>query len=115
MLPDKHATIEAQLTKVMRADGGKRVLFLCVCCANVRALSLSSQIQATLLDLGAHVATPRSSSKDYRLRRTRFVAAVTTELEQAIDAMDDQLPALKNFVLPVRLPRWSCGWRWRWR
>lgn len=59
------------------------------------------KIQSTLLDLGSHIATPRSTSKEYRLKKTRFVASVTTELEQAIDAMDEQLPPLKNFVLPV--------------
>ena len=59
------------------------------------------QIQGTLLDLGAHIATPRTSSKQYRAQRTLFVASVTSELERTIDVMDAMLPPLKNFVLPV--------------
>lgn len=58
-------------------------------------------IQATLLDLGAHVATPRApTSSEARVARTEFGDLVTGELEAWIDAFDAQLPPLRTFVLP---------------
>lgn len=66
-------------------------------------------IQATLLDLGACVATPRHAANGQndddpamakRLARTEFGDHPTAELEQWIDAFDAQLPPLRNFVLP---------------
>lgn len=59
------------------------------------------QIQSTLLDLGAHVATPRApTTSEYKASRTEFADHVTAELEAWIDAFDADLPPLRNFVLP---------------
>jgi len=71
-----------------------------VCTEESLAAHLVS-IQATLLDLGAHVATPRApTSSEARVARTEFGDHVTAELEAWIDALDAQLPPLRTFVLP---------------
>lgn len=61
-------------------------------------------IQSSLLDLGACVATPRQPDAEVslakRIARTEFGDHPTAELEAWIDAFDDQLPPLRNFVLP---------------
>lgn len=52
--------------------------------------------------MGSHVATPRNSKQEARLVRTEFdnMGDLARELERWIDTMDDQLPPLKNFILP---------------
>jgi cob(I)alamin adenosyltransferase len=57
-------------------------------------------IQHALFDLGAAVATPRTSGSEKKLERTRFSHAAITSLEQWMDEMDKQLPPLKTFILP---------------
>ena len=81
-----------QLIQVMTRE------FCMLLCAHIHA-----QIQSTLLDLGSHVAPPRSTPSDARLARTQFADSVTEQLERWIDAYDEQLPPLRNFVLPVCL------------
>lgn len=60
------------------------------------------EIQSRLFDLGAHVATPRSSSASSaaRMDRTSIDEGLVTSLEKWIDEMDKQLPPLRNFILP---------------
>lgn len=60
------------------------------------------KVQCILQDLGSHVATPRTSSQAMRLARTQFDTSgdLAKELERWIDVMDEQLPPLKNFILP---------------
>ncbi|GAM17258.1 hypothetical protein SAMD00019534_004330 [Acytostelium subglobosum LB1] len=58
------------------------------------------EIQCLLLDLGSHVATPRSSSSDAHLQRTEFGEQPVNNLEEQIDRMDEHLPPLRNFILP---------------
>lgn len=57
-------------------------------------------IQSRLLDVGSAVATPLENSSDGKLKRTLFDASATSLLEAWIDAMDQELPALTNFILP---------------
>eukprot|EP00039_Didymoeca_costata_P008111 m.108190 g.108190 ORF g.108190 m.108190 type:complete len:239 (-) comp13953_c0_seq7:1038-1754(-) len=63
-----------------------------------------ADIQSRLLDLGSHVATPRSESAGARTarmqERTTFGKEYTNMLEGMIDNMDSELPPLKNFILP---------------
>jgi cob(I)alamin adenosyltransferase len=61
------------------------------------------EIQSRLLDAGSAIATPASSSRPEQLARAAFDGAITAHLEAWIDAMEEALPPLKNFILPVRL------------
>ena len=61
------------------------------------------EIQARLIDLGSHVATPSSSEKrgtDQKVQHTLFDNENIQNLEKWIDEMDEHLPALTNFILP---------------
>jgi len=58
------------------------------------------EIQCRLFDLGAAVATPVQTSSASKISRTKFDAHNTKILEGWIDALDAQLPPLKNFVIP---------------
>jgi len=62
------------------------------------------EIQCRLLDVGSAIATPILSSSPAQLERVKFDTEITTKLENWIDAMDEELPPLKNFILPVRFP-----------
>lgn len=87
----------------------------------------SLQIQCILLDVGANIATPISTARESHLSmylmtrsnvayvavvidfvyfiqgRTRFTARPVVNLEIWIDRFAEQLPPLKNFILPVSL------------
>lgn len=58
------------------------------------------EIQSRLLDVGSAVATPAESSSQHKRERVVFDAAATAKLESWIDAMDEELPQLRNFILP---------------
>lgn len=57
-------------------------------------------MQSRLLDVGSAVATPSDSSSKFKRERVRFDAGATGRLEAWIDAMDEELPQLTNFILP---------------
>jgi len=61
-----------------------------------------TDIQSRLLDVGSSIATPPRSSNEKRLARTSFEESNVKELEGWIDALDEKVPPLKNFILPVR-------------
>ncbi|CAF1088367.1 unnamed protein product [Brachionus calyciflorus] len=59
------------------------------------------KIQSTLLDIGSHLATPRSKASSKQLERiANFDSSLTNELEKYIDKFETELPVLKNFILP---------------
>ena len=58
------------------------------------------KVQCSLLDVGSCVATPISSSTEKMQQRTKFDSDLVTELEQFIDKFTQDLPELKNFILP---------------
>eukprot|EP01147_Barroeca_monosierra_P003613 gene3613-6204_t len=58
------------------------------------------EIQCMLQDIGAHVATPPSSSSEAHLERTAIPNDYTTAVEGWIDDMTAVLPELKSFILP---------------
>jgi cob(I)alamin adenosyltransferase len=57
-------------------------------------------IQHALFDLGAALATPRTSANQSKLDKTRFDRDATGLLETWMDEMDEQLSPLKEFILP---------------
>lgn len=57
-------------------------------------------IQHYLFDLGAHLATPRSTSSASKLSKTHFSPNAAEELEAWIDDMDKSLEPLNTFLLP---------------
>ncbi|KAG0180618.1 hypothetical protein DFQ29_000328 [Apophysomyces sp. BC1021] len=57
-------------------------------------------IQCWLQDAGSNIATPREHSNEARLARTEFDLTPVNELERWIDAMDEKLPQLTQFILP---------------
>ncbi len=65
--------------------------------------SLMGRVQSSLLDLGAHLATPDPA------RREKVAIPVVSDaeigrLEQAIDAFEEELEPLRFFVLPGGSP-----------
>lgn len=71
----------------------------CIDANNARILGNLEEIQCILQDLGSHVATPLSSSSDKHKTRTEFTASVE-DLEKWIDEYSEELPPLRNFILP---------------
>lgn len=57
-------------------------------------------IQHALFDVGAALATPRTSAVKSKLEKTRFDKEETELLEKWIDAMVAVLPPLHAFILP---------------
>jgi len=60
-----------------------------------------AQVQRQLFHLGADLATPLDAPSDWVVRMD---AETVAWLEQCIDTMTAQLPALKNFILPGGSP-----------
>ena len=59
------------------------------------------KIQSILLDIGSHIATPKTKAQQKQLDRLRsFDAALTSQLENWVDTYELELPVLKNFILP---------------
>ncbi|XP_074636139.1 corrinoid adenosyltransferase MMAB-like isoform X2 [Acropora palmata] len=58
------------------------------------------EIQCVLQDVGSNIATPRQTSPQRNIEKTKFNVDATKELEQWIDAYHNQLPPLRNFILP---------------
>lgn len=65
-----------------------------------KLLSRLQLVQHYLFDLGAHLATPRTTSPSAKLSRTQFSSNAAAELEIWIDEMDTKLEPLTTFVLP---------------
>ncbi|GAQ81152.1 cob(I)alamin adenosyltransferase [Klebsormidium nitens] len=58
------------------------------------------EIQSRLIDVGTSIATPLSTSSKGKLERAKFPEGKVQLLEEQIDAMDEELPPLRNFILP---------------
>jgi len=64
---------------------------------DLRALAIEAQ--SRLLDLGAHLATPKSAKKAQAALPVLDPETVSS-LEAAIDRLEAELPALTTFILP---------------
>jgi cob(I)alamin adenosyltransferase len=66
------------------------------------------KVQCYLQDLNSNIATPRNSSSEFKVKKTFFDPELlgSKDLEKWIDEMDSDLPALKNFILPVTCFKW---------
>ncbi len=58
---------------------------------------LLSRVQNHLFTVGADLATPTTHTKSTEMR---ISADFTTEMEAAIDKLSEELPPLRNFILP---------------
>ena len=58
------------------------------------------QIQCILQDLQATVATPKSSSNEFQLRKTKWNVNHLIDLEKWLEIHTDKIPPLRNFILP---------------
>ena len=65
-------------------------------------ISRLTDVQSRLLDLGTAIATPVEGSSEDQLKRAAFPEASVATLETWIDNMEESLPVLRNFILPVR-------------
>lgn len=66
--------------------------------SDAEADAMLSRIQNDLFDLGADLCTPEVA--DPKWPPLRIVAAQTDRLEREIDAMNENIPPLKSFILP---------------
>lgn len=57
-------------------------------------------IQHALFDVGAALATPRTSASETKIEKTRFDHEEIEMLEKWIDQMQSELPPLHAFILP---------------
>ena len=57
-------------------------------------------IQHALFDVGAALATPRTTASEKKLEKTRFGHEAITLIEHWIDDMEKNLPPLTHFILP---------------
>jgi len=60
------------------------------------------EIQCILQEVSSSVATPQNSTEETNVntKATEFDGTYTDDLEKWIDDYDEQLPPLKNFILP---------------
>lgn len=59
------------------------------------------EVSSRLFDVGSAVATPiNTTTSTSKLNRTAFAESHVAWLENLIDEMDEELPQLKNFILP---------------
>lgn len=93
---------------VFEALGNTDELNAMIGLANARLVEfeavLSSQlevIQSRLIDVGSALATPLTEAKEDAKKRTEFSENHVVALEKWIDEMEETLPPLKNFILPV--------------
>ena len=88
----------------MRVEACGTVDELNACIGSVRSQiqdeeidAILHRIQNELFDIGANLATLEAHPKAESLR---IPPSLTPELEREIDRFEDQLPPLKNFILP---------------
>jgi len=76
------------------------VLGWCAICAQGDDLDRLRRVQALLFSIGSWLATPSDASSGTRSHLPAWEETATATLESEIDAWDDRLEPLKNFILP---------------
>ena len=74
------------------------------CCKMSKLSETCKQLEwcmTMLLNVGSHVATPRSRSSALKLARTDIDVKSVKTLESWIDEMQSKLPRLTNFLVPI--------------
>eukprot|EP00271_Cylindrocystis_brebissonii_P002058 TRINITY_DN12400_c0_g1_i1.p1 TRINITY_DN12400_c0_g1~~TRINITY_DN12400_c0_g1_i1.p1 ORF type:complete len:260 (+),score=36.67 TRINITY_DN12400_c0_g1_i1:43-822(+) len=59
-----------------------------------------AEVQSRLLDVGSAVATPLDTSGTHKVKRVEFDGESIARVEGWVDAMEETLPPLTNFILP---------------
>ncbi|MBI2794697.1 MAG: cob(I)yrinic acid a,c-diamide adenosyltransferase [Ignavibacteria bacterium] len=94
-VPKEHIRIEAYGT----VDELNAVIGVALSCETTFALHDELQhISRLMFVVGSDLATPRNPTPAYNI--PRITSEHITQLERLIDAHEDTLPALKNFILP---------------
>jgi ATP:cob(I)alamin adenosyltransferase len=73
-----------------------------------RLRSVLIEIQSRLMDVCSCIATPPTASSEAKLTRVALPPNLTSQLEALIDEFEEQLPPLKNFILPGGSRASSC-------
>lgn len=76
------------------------VLGWCAVCAQSEDLARLRRVQALLFSIGSWLATPSDANSGTRSHLPAWDASAVGTLESEIDAWDDTLTPLKNFILP---------------
>ncbi|MDA0667648.1 MAG: cob(I)yrinic acid a,c-diamide adenosyltransferase [Planctomycetota bacterium] len=76
------------------------ILGWCAICAQGEDLDRLRRVQALLFSIGSWLATPSTASSGTRAHLPAWEEGSTATLESEIDAWDDILEPLKNFILP---------------
>ncbi|MCY4402016.1 MAG: cob(I)yrinic acid a,c-diamide adenosyltransferase [Candidatus Poribacteria bacterium] len=71
--------------------------YACTIIEDTEVSDILIRIQNHLFSLGADLATPTSHTQSSQIRIT---SDFTTEMENVIDMLSDELPPLTNFILP---------------
>ena len=72
----------------------------CIEKGHIDVVTKLEEIQCILQDVGSSAATPRTSNSPKHISRTKFITGNVEDLESWIDHYQNELPPLKNFILP---------------
>ncbi|WP_343613571.1 cob(I)yrinic acid a,c-diamide adenosyltransferase [Novosphingobium sp.] len=95
---------DARMEAIGAVDEANSAIGLAICAVVFDHHAALHRIQNDLFDLGADLATPARNGEGEDFTPSpmvlRMVAAQTGWLERAMDALNDNLPALTSFILP---------------
>ena len=89
-----------RITAYGDVDELNSVLGWCAICAQAEDLERLRRVQALLFSIGSWLATPSDASSGTRAHLPAWDEPAIGTLESEIDAWDDTLAPLKNFILP---------------
>jgi cob(I)alamin adenosyltransferase len=95
---------DARMEAIGAVDEANSAIGLAICAVVFDHHAALHRIQNDLFDLGADLATPARNGEGEDFTPSpmvlRMVAAQTDWLERAMDALNENLPALTSFILP---------------